>query len=441
MQGRDDRLVKQELHMATDRETQVMADAYAAGIRDPKELANFMAQVTHESNGLNRLEESFRYTRNISQIPVKSAWREGPEALEAARLEALQGHPERLAELMYGGRNGNDQPGDGWTYRGRGYIQLTGKENYREAGEALGLDLVRHPELASEPQNASRIAVWYWENRVPEAARGDVRAATLAVNGKLNGLEDREHRFTDWQRRLTPDVMQRLGEGTVGQPVPSAPAHRAESHQRNLREGADGEDVRKLQSTLAQLGYTNSHNRPLRADGRFGSDTRSALESFQRDHHLKVDGIAGPSTLASLSAAHREPAAAMRLDDPSHPDHALYEQARAAVHRLDAQHQRTPDQQSDNLAAALTVAARREGMTTIDHVVLSDDASRVYAVAGDTNSPHKRVADVPTMQAMNTPVDQSTATLAKPLPAEPTSEQAQRQAASPPVAPPPAMSL
>lgn len=427
--------------MATDRETQVMTDAYAAGIRDPRELANFMAQVTHESNGLNRLEESFRYTRNISQIPVKSAWREGPEALEAARLEALQGRPERLAELMYGGRNGNDQPGDGWTYRGRGYIQLTGKDNYREAGEALGLDLVGHPELASDPQNASRIAVWYWENRVPEAARDDVRAATLAVNGKLNGLEDRENRFEDWQRRLTPDVMQRLGEGAVGQPMPSPSTHRTEPHQRTLREGSHGEDVRELQSTLARLGYTDSHNRALRADGQFGPDTRSALEAFQRDHHLKVDGIAGAGTLAAISATHRPPATAMRLDDPSHPDHALYEQARAAVHRLDAQHQRTPDQQSDNLAAALTVAARREGMTSIDHVALSDDASRVYAVAGDANSPHKRVADVPTMQAMNTPLDQSTAALAKPLPTEPTSEQAQRQAPTPPVAPPPTLSV
>src|SRR3954465_9382903 len=127
--------------MAIDRETQVLADATAAGITRPRELANFMAQVTHESNGLNRLEESFRYTRNISQIPVQSAWREGTESLQAAPLQALQGKPERLAELMYGGRNGNDQPGDGWRYHGRGYIQLTGKDNYRAAGEALELDL------------------------------------------------------------------------------------------------------------------------------------------------------------------------------------------------------------------------------------------------------------------------------------------------------------
>jgi putative chitinase len=416
--------------MTIDRETQMLADATAAGITSPRELANFMAQVTHESNGLNRLEESFRYTRNISQIPVQSAWREGPEALESARVQALQGHPERLAELMYGGRNGNDQPGDGWRYHGRGYIQLTGKDNYRAAGEALDLDLVGHPELAAEPQNASRIAVWYWENRVPEAARENVRAATLAVNGKYNGLEDREARFEDWQRRLTPEVMQRLGEGTVGYPSPS-PRH-AEPEQRVMKEGMHGEDVRALQANLARLGYTDNRHQPLHTDGHLGPVTRSALEAYQRDHHLVADGVAGPKTLAAIeqqihAEATRQATPVIRLDNPTHPDHALYEQARTAVHRLDAQHQRTPDQQSDNLAASLTVAAKREGLTSIDNVVLSEDASRAYAVAGDMNSPHKRIAEVPTAQAVNTPVAQSAEALAKSLPADPTNEQSQRQ--------------
>src|SRR5579872_4665710 len=116
--------------MAMDRETQVLNAAVAAGITSPRELANFMAQTTHESLGLNRLEEGFRYTKGIEQIPVRAAWRHGAAELEQARKEALQGKPEHLGELMYGGRNGNDQPGDGYTYHGRGYIQLTGKENY-----------------------------------------------------------------------------------------------------------------------------------------------------------------------------------------------------------------------------------------------------------------------------------------------------------------------
>jgi putative chitinase len=403
--------------MAIDRETQVLTDATAAGITNPRELANFMAQVTHESNGLNRLEESFRYTRNISQIPVQSAWREGPEVLEAARKEALMGKPEHLAELMYGGRNGNDEPGDGWKYHGRGYIQLTGKDNYRAAGEALDLDLLKHPELAADPQSASRIAVWYWENRVPENARDDVRAATKAVNGKYNGLEDREHRFEEWQHRLTPDVMHRLAEGNVGNPQPALPAH-GTNKASPLKEGASGEDVRLLQGSLARLGYTNGQDGELHTDGKFGPGTRAALEAFQRDHHLVADGVAGPRTMEALAQAKHQDAVqraaqSARLDNPMHPQHAMYEQARNAVYALDAKYGRTSDKQSDQLAGALTAEAKRQGLSKIEHVLLSDDGSRAYAVQGDLNSPTKRTVDVDTAKAVNTPIEQSGAEISK----------------------------
>jgi putative chitinase len=409
--------------MAIDRETQVLTDATAAGLINPRELANFMAQVTHESNGLNRLEESFRYTRNISQIPVQSAWREGADTLDAARKQALMGKPEQLAELMYGGRNGNDEPGDGWKYHGRGYIQLTGKDNYRAAGEALDLDLVKHPELAADPQHASKIAVWYWENRVPENAREDVRAATKAVNGKYNGLEDREHRFEDWKQRLTPEVMHRLAEGHVGQPQPVHPAYEA-GKAALLKEGASGEDVRRLQGSLARLGYTDAHQGELHTDGKFGPGTRAAVEAFQRDHHLPADGVAGPRTMEAIAQAKHQDAIQRaahsgRLDSPMHPDHALYEQARTAVHALDAQVGRTPDKQSDQLAGAVTAEAKRQGLTRIDHVLLSDDGSRAYAVQGDLHSPLKRTAEVDTAKAVNTPIEQSGAEVAKLAPPSP----------------------
>lgn len=211
--------------MATqDREQQLLRDAYAAGITNPAELANFMAQVGHESSGLGRLEERFNYTRDWQQVrdAVRSSMREGPEVLEAARIEALQGRPERLADLMYGGRMGNDAPGDGYRYRGRGYIQLTGKDQYEAAGEALELDLVNNPDLAAQPENASRIAIWYWQQNVPEAVRDDARLAGAAINGANppNGLADREARFARWERDVTPELMQTLAEGRLGETVP-----------------------------------------------------------------------------------------------------------------------------------------------------------------------------------------------------------------------------
>ena len=192
--------------MTTEREEQLLRDGYAAGITQPRELANFMAQVGHESGGLRRLEESFRYTHSAEQISgnVRSALWQGRDALEAARLGALAGHPAPLAELMYGGRMGNTEPGDAYRYRGRGYIQLTGKNQYADAGDALGLDLLGNPDLAARPEHASRIAMWYWQTNVPDDARENVRAAGAAINGAdpPNGLADREQRFAQWAPRI-----------------------------------------------------------------------------------------------------------------------------------------------------------------------------------------------------------------------------------------------
>ena len=280
--------------MTMDRESQLATLAFEAGINDPTELANFMAQVGHESSGLTRLEESFRYTRDIAQIPVRSAWREGPEALEAARQAAVKGKPEALAELMYGGRLGNDTPGDGYRYRGRGYIQLTGKDNYRNAAEELGLDLLQQPDLTAEPAIASKIAIWYWENRVPPSSRLDVKAATLAINGGYNGLDDRERRFVAWGERLTPAVIRRLIDGLGVPPYPTQTP-------RVLKEGLSGDDVRTLQADLARLGYTDARARPLVVDGVFGTGTKAAVQAFQRDQKLDADGIAGPTTLRALA--------------------------------------------------------------------------------------------------------------------------------------------
>lgn len=99
-----------------------------------------------------------------------------------------------------------------------------------------------------------------------------------------------------------------------------------------------------------------------------------------------------------------------RLDDSTHPDNAMYQQARNGVNQLDAEHGRAPNQHSDNLAGSLTVAARDAGMNRIDHVVLSDDASRAWAVQGDLRSPFKQYTSVGTEQGLNTSIAQSSAT-------------------------------
>lgn len=400
--------------MTTDREAQLLLDATRAGITSPKEMANFMAQVSAESQGLTRLEEGFRYTRGISQIPVKYAHRNGDEALETARMDALKGKPEALAELMYGGRMGNDQPGDGYTYRGRGYMQLTGKENYEAAGKTLGLDLVKDPDLASQPGNASKIATWYWENRVPEKAHENVKAATLAINGGYNGLDAREVRFAKWEMALTPELMDRLSKGEVGTPIESPGAHSRSHATHLLQPGMNGDAVSKLQADLSKLGYTGAYGKPFPSTGHFGSDTKHAVEAFQRDHHLvPVDGKVGHDTHAVLDAA-MQAKVPPRLDNKHHPDFALYEQALAGVHKAEAQRGIAQGPYSQKVAGALVVAAKSEGISHIDSVALSDNGKRAFAEQKSAlPGTHGKLAVIETEQAIHTTLAQSTDALAQ----------------------------
>lgn len=96
---------------------------------------------------------------------------------------------------LYEGRAdlGNDQPGDGRRYKGRGPIQLTGRKNYRAAGSALALHLELNPELAATPEVGFRVAAWYWTiHKINDLAdKLDFRGVTRAINGGYNGLEQR----------------------------------------------------------------------------------------------------------------------------------------------------------------------------------------------------------------------------------------------------------
>lgn len=149
--------------------------------------AHFMAQMAHESAGFALVEENLNYTaeRLCKVFPKRF------RSLEQARLYAHR--PEDLANLVYGGRLGNDAAGDGWRYRGRGPIQLTGKANYAEMGKKLGANLEGLPDLAAKGEVALRIAVTFFLDRgcLQHADRDDVVALTRAINGGLNGLAER----------------------------------------------------------------------------------------------------------------------------------------------------------------------------------------------------------------------------------------------------------
>jgi peptidoglycan hydrolase-like protein with peptidoglycan-binding domain len=184
-----------------------------------------------------------------------------------------------------------------------------------------------------------------------------------------------------------------------------------------IRQGAHNEAVGELQSQLNQLGYTDSHGRALSEDKRFGSGTKFAVESFQRDHGLEADGVVGSDTRKAIkehivSQAQENPRVQVpaRLDDPAHPDNDFYCKTRDLVHQLDQQNGRTPDQRSDQLAAALTVQARADGLQRIDQVALSQDAGALWGAQrppGVRDHFFDKHCRVDTVEGLNTPMEQS----------------------------------
>lgn len=145
--------------------------AMAAGsITTPPRVAAFLAQILHESG-------SFQFLR------------------ELASGAAYEGRKDL----------GNTQPGDGVRYKGRGFIQLTGRANFRSAGSDLGLDLENNPDLAEQPDIAARLAVWFWnkKNLNAKADAGDFVGITRAINGGTRGLQDRTRLYESAKQVLS----------------------------------------------------------------------------------------------------------------------------------------------------------------------------------------------------------------------------------------------
>lgn len=158
------------------------------GIDTPMRIAHFLAQVLHESGRLSVVQENLNYSAERLLRVFPRHFRD----IEQARAYAHQ--PERIANRVYGGRmgNGNEASGDGYRYRGRGFIQLTGKHNYQGFADWSEEDVVANPDLVSG-ELAALSAVYFWTTRKLNAMADvdDLTAITRRVNGGLNGLEDR----------------------------------------------------------------------------------------------------------------------------------------------------------------------------------------------------------------------------------------------------------
>lgn len=165
-------LAKKMLASATNQMERVLImHAIQAGM-DEDELRQFIAQCAHETGNFTHLVE-LGNDRYISSLYDKK-------------------YAPRKAKAL-----GNINAGDGVKYKGRGFIQLTGRYNYARAGEALGLPLERHPELVERPDVAAKVAIWFWKQRVAPKVNdfSNVKMATKPINPGLHGLKSRETHF------------------------------------------------------------------------------------------------------------------------------------------------------------------------------------------------------------------------------------------------------
>ncbi len=181
--------VPKQLVTGSPHEKFLTSAAVAAGIKG-EELAQFLGQTAHESNNFKDLVElgGSNYFKKYEPVFKK-------DKKKKFVMDPKTGKPKNFNPKAT--RLGNTMPGDGEKYKGRGYIQLTGKYNYEQASKALGLDLVKNPQLVEKPEVAAKVAVWFWQNRVQSKVSdfGDTKASTKPINPGLKHLDQRKEKF------------------------------------------------------------------------------------------------------------------------------------------------------------------------------------------------------------------------------------------------------
>ena len=162
-------------------------------INTPVRQAMFLSQIAHESGNFRAVQENLNYSVNGLRSVFGKYFPDDEIAAQYAR------QPERIANRVYANRmgNGEESSGDGWKYRGRGLIQLTGKNNYTSFSLAADNNALLEPDLVAEPELAVESGGWFWgtNNLNRLADTGDVRVVTRRINGGYNGLTDREAKF------------------------------------------------------------------------------------------------------------------------------------------------------------------------------------------------------------------------------------------------------
>ena len=175
----------------------------AAGLTTALRIAHALAQQSVETGGFSKMVESLNYSQaglratfSKARISDADCQRLGRKPGAAPLSPAAQ---EEIANIVYGGtfgkqQLGNDQPGDGWKYRGRGAKQTTGRFNYNDVKQVTGFDVIGNPDQLADPDNGMRAACIFWQKKNCNkfADKDDILGLTVAVNGGTNGLPERK---------------------------------------------------------------------------------------------------------------------------------------------------------------------------------------------------------------------------------------------------------
>ena len=195
----------------------------AHGIDTPRRIAHFIAQVAHESSMFRHVVENMNY----SAEGLRAVF---PRHFDRSAAQDYARNPKAIGNRAYANRlgNGDEASGDGFRFRGRGLIQLTGRDNYRAFADWVGADVVAAPALVSE-RYAVASAVYFWTTRGLNtlADRDDLNAVTRVINGGLNGLDDR--------LRLLEKAQAVLTETEIPPPT-YTPTHRVTASMLNIRD-------------------------------------------------------------------------------------------------------------------------------------------------------------------------------------------------------------
>lgn len=240
------------------------------GIQSADRIAMFFAQCGHESLDFRVMEENLNY----SEKALNSVWKKYFGGDTGRNAKDYHRQPEKIANVVYANRmdNGDEASGDGWRFRGKGAIQVTGRYNTAKFADYIGRPLDKANDYLLTTKGALEGALWYWDanglNQLSDDR--DIRGATKRINGGYHGLNDRTNRYLRAQNILS-------GQELVS-PLKVL-----------LKKGSEGEEVRKVQFAVG-----------VEPDGWFGQLTELAVIAWQGNNGLTPDGIVGPKTYKAM---------------------------------------------------------------------------------------------------------------------------------------------